>query len=146
MSPQQVWSGGARFVTTHLIASTTSLFDTFGEQVRENFAKTYSITILATVLFDLLIKASGEDFTPEELTQHVETVIVEDLKLSSERIPEFSYPPYPAILHQLYRIMLEQVWPQLEDNRTRLMTARLSRVNYETLEIAFSRVETADGT
>jgi len=115
--------------------------------VRDDFARTYSITIVGAVLFDLLLKSDGEQFTPEELVQHVETVIVEDLKLAVEKLPEYQFPPFPQMLFHLYEeIFVNQVWPQIMDNPTRKMTARLSRINYETLEITFSRLETGDGS
>jgi hypothetical protein len=143
-----VWGSGRppRFVTSTLIAGTTSLVSEFGQKVRDDFARTYSITIVGAVLFDLLLKTDGEQFTANELVQHVETVIIEDLKLAREKLPEFQYPPFPEILLHLYQIFLDQVWPSIADNPTRKMTARLARINYETLEINFQRLESGDGS
>lgn len=149
-SPSKVvWSSTGRtprFVTTALVAGTTSLVTEFGEKVRDDFARTYSITIVGAVLFDLLLKSDGEQFTANELVQHVETVIVEDLKLTVEKLPEFQFPPFPEMMLHLYGIFLDQVWPSIVDNPTRKMTARLARINYETLEINFQRLESGDGS
>ena len=114
-----VWSNATaspRLVTTGLIASTRVLVEHFGESVRDQFARAYSITIIGAVLFDLMLKTQGEHFTPDELVQHVETVVVEDLKIAEESPRFFHLPPYPQILATLYdHVFLRQVWPQLID-------------------------------
>lgn len=136
-----------RFVTTALIAGTKSLSDEFGDfELASYFARSVSITIVGAVLFDLLLKSEGRDFTAQELVEHCEAVIIEDLKLFEETRPIFDFDPMPAVLLHFYRIMQEQVWPAIAENPTRKMTASLQRINYQTLEVNFARLEHYDGS
>lgn len=98
------------------------------------------------MLFDLLLKSEGRDFTAQELVEHCEAVIIEDLKLFEETRPIFNFDPMPAVLLHFYRIMREQVWPAIEGNALRKMTANIQRINYHTFEVNFSRLEHHDGS
>ena len=129
-----------RLVTTALISGTTGLRDIFGNDVHRHFYDTYSLTVVSTILFDLMIKSQAEDYSPAELTQHVEAVIINDLKLADEQNPLFQSQPMSTIVAELYQILLGSVWPFLKDNPFAQMSAHLARVNFEIIEVTLTRL------
>lgn len=135
-----------RFSTAAMIAGTTSLVTDHGPDVPQHFAQTYSITVVGSLLLDLLIKSEGRHFEPFEVVQHVEAIIVDDMKLYEDQNPQFQSEPMMRIVYDLYEIMRQFVWPHLSTNSLYLQSARMSRINYTTMEITYTRVEQFDGS
>lgn len=129
-----------------MVGSTRSLGERFGDQVHQHFARTVSLTIVGAILFDLMIKSQGGMFTDSELVEHCEAMIIEDLKIIEETRPIFNFDPMPEVLGELYQQFCGQIWPHLKNNRARLMTASLQRINYQFFEVSFARLEHYDGS
>lgn len=135
-----------RFSTSALIAGTASLLADHGPDVPLHFYRTYSITVVGSILLDLVIRTQARQFDPNELVQHVEAVIVDDLKLYEDQNPEFQSDPMRNIVFDLYEILRLQVYPNLATSPLVLQSARMSRINYTTMEITFTAVERFDGS
>lgn len=134
-------------MSTALIIGTTSLRSDFGDDVYDHFARTYSITVVGHVLFDLMLQSKGSlDLTPNEIVQHTEAVIIDDLKLATEENPYFQLSPMKEIVAAFYQLMVRQAWPHLVDHPIRQRSSHVARVNYESMEIFMSRVEKNDGS
>lgn len=131
-----------RFVTTTLVVGTNSLREKFGDQVHEFFSRTYSITMVGHVLFDLLLKSNGSgEFSPEELVQHVEKVVIDDLRIADEQNESFQTSPMKDIVAELYDCLLKQAWPYLKLHSLFLQSARVASINYHLMEINMTKLE-----
>jgi hypothetical protein len=101
--------------------------------------------VVGAILLDLLIQSRGSEFLPAEITQHVEAIIIDDLKLAHEPHPTFQTNPTQLIVAELYYLMLESIWPFLKSNPLAQSSARIRLINYDVLQIDTKRLVMNDG-
>lgn len=121
-------------------------YDYSVEELAKAFAETYSITVVMTVLLELLIQTKAAEFQPAEVVQHVEEVIIKDLLLAGEPKEAFQGPAMTDIVFSLYEHLRESAWPLISANSISSRWATLARVGYDSLEITVPVVELHDGS
>ncbi|WJJ55225.1 hypothetical protein [Xanthomonas phage RTH11] len=142
-----------------MIGSTTCLNDYPGLKAEEFFGRTYSLTIVGNILFELMMSSNGETFSGRELVQHVEAEILSTYKVATVYNPKtdchelvtepnayFQSEAGEALLTALYQAMLDQFWPLLATNLVARRSAMLRRINYHQMEISMNRLEYSDGS
>ncbi len=116
------------------------------EELATLFAQTYSITVVMTVLLELLLKTQAREFQPAEVVQHVEAVIIDDLLLAGEPRDAFQGSMMTDVVFSLYEHLRQSAWPLINAHPVSLMGATLQRVGYDSLEISIPVLELYDGS
>ena len=112
----------------------TSLKDMY-DDAPSYFVGAYSLQVIVPILLDLLIISQGSSFSPEELSEHLEAVIVGDLQLSESWSETIHQAPAKSMVSEIYRILMEHLWPVINDNPFAQRTATVILVDYNVLQV-----------